>query len=89
MLYVPALNEVFKALVPFDAMIGFVLQFWYWLTNNVSEEIDQAGSRLHLSAISRKWEAVLSNLQESDTQRPYIRGDGIRLALDPLWRHVV
>jgi hypothetical protein len=67
MLYVPALNEVFKALVPFDAVIGFVLQFWYWLTNNVSEEIDQAGSWLHLSAISRKWEAVLSNLQESDT----------------------
>jgi hypothetical protein len=70
-------------------MIRLILQLRDRLPHNIRQQINQPGSRLHLGAVSGERKPVLCNLQQRDTQRPHIGGDGVGLALDPLGRHVV
>ena len=64
----PALDEIFETLAPFDSMIRLIFQLGDWLTDNIGQQINQAGSWLHLGAIGRKWKAMLCNLEERYTQ---------------------
>ena len=70
-------------------MVWFILQFRDGLADNVGEEIDESRLGLHLRSVGGKGKTVLSDLQQSDTQGPYVRGDGVGLAGDALGRHVV
>jgi len=88
-IYVPAFNKILKALTPLNTMIRLILQLRNRLPHNVRQQINQPGPGLHLRAIRGKGKAVLCHLQQSDTQRPHVGGDGVGLALDALGRHVV
>lgn len=93
-LNVPAFNEVFEALTPFYtlsviALRWLVFQFWNRLSDNVSQEVDQSRSGLHLCAVSGKRKSMLRHLEQSDTKRPHVRCDCVRLPSDSLWCHVV
>ena len=33
----PALNEVFEIITPFDVVVGLVFQHWYWLSDDICE----------------------------------------------------
>lgn len=33
----PALNEVFEIITPFDVVVGLIFQHWYWLSDDICE----------------------------------------------------
>lgn len=83
------LDEVLEVFAPFDAMIRFIFQLGYWLPYDVGQEINQAGSWLHLGPVCWERKAVLGDLEERDAKGPNIGGNGVGLPLYPLWGHVV
>lgn len=86
---IPTLDEIFEAFAPFDAVLGFVLEFGDWLPDDVREEIDQAGAGLYLGAVGGEGKPVLGDFEEGDAQRPDVGSDGVGLAGDAFRRHVV
>lgn len=85
----PTLNKILKRITPPNPMLQLILQLRNRLPDNIRQEIDQAGPRLHLRPVGREREPVLGHLQQRDAQGPDIRRDGVGLALDALGRHVV
>lgn len=71
-LNIPAFNKIFKTVAPLDVIIRFIFQLWYRLPNNICEQIKHVRFWLHLRAICRKWETVLCDFKEGDTQRPHV-----------------
>lgn len=86
---IPAFNKVFKVVAPKNPVVRLILEFRDWLANNISQEVNQYRFGLHFCAVSRERETMLGNLEQRHTQRPDVRRDGIRLARDPLGRHIV
>lgn len=86
---IPAFNKVLEVLRPANAILWLVLQLGYRLADNISEKIDQPSSRLHLSSIGREGESVLGDFQQGHAQRPDVGSNGVRLASDTFWCHVV
>ena len=87
--YVPALDEIFEILTPLDPILLLVLQLRDRLPHYISKQINQSRLRLHFRAISGEWKAVLSHFQQSDTEGPDVRGDGVGFASNTLRGHVV
>ncbi len=87
--HVPALDEILKVLTPPNPLLHLILQLRNRLSDDIRQEIDQSGSRLHLRAIGWKRETMLGDLEQGDAERPDVRGDGVRLTGDALGSHVV
>ena len=76
-LHIPAFDEIFETFAPVDTLGWLIFELRYRLSDNVSEQVDQASSWLHFCAVRWEREAMLSNLQQGNSQRPNVRGDGI------------
>lgn len=85
----PALDEILELLTPLDVVLRFVLESRDRLAHDISEQVDQACPRLHLGSVCWEGEAVLGYLEQCHAQAPHVRRNGVALACDALWSHVV
>lgn len=83
------LDEILEALPPLDIILWLILQLRDRLPHNIRQQIDEPGPRLHLRPVGGEGEPVLGYFQEGHPEGPHVRGDGVGLALDALWSHVV
>lgn len=75
--YIPALNKIFETIGPADAVLRLILQLGDRLADNIGQEVDQTGARLHLSTVGREGEAMLCDFEQSYTERPNVRCDRV------------
>lgn len=81
--HLPACNKVFKVVAPLDPKLWLIFELRNRLPHNVREQVNQPRPCMPPSILrlpERK--PVLCNLEQRHAQRPDIRRDGIRVALD-------
>ena len=75
--YIPALNKVFETIRPADTVLRLILQLGDRLADDIGQEVDQTGARLHLGTVGREGEAMLCDFEQSYTERPNVRCDRV------------
>lgn len=88
-LNVRAFNEILETFAPFDPVFRFILQFRDGLSDDIREQLDQTGSRLHLRTIRGEGESMLGHLKQCHPQRPYVGRDSVGLPGDPFGSHII
>jgi hypothetical protein len=66
--YLPTRNKILEVITPFDSQMGLILQLWNRLSDDICQQVNQAGTRV-AAAIIRLAERkpMLCDFKESDT----------------------